>query len=605
MPSLESDDVYKEQDDSCAETSTAFTSKSCNELNSTQIYRNAKSKILKTFFIESINKNSYKLPPLEQDMIYFQQRYIDHKSDEFDGYKTARRNASVFSIEGADIRSAIANKNKNENLFTVASNFQRQEDKSSLGFCSFIKTCRSSSRLVLIVVTMALLLENMLLTTVVPVIPGFLFEIRHPDAVFRSFQNSSNLREASTFSVQSESNAGNYSSDENETLHFEMEKLHKELIDVTMDVGYLLASKACVQLLANPIVGPLTHRIGYSIPMFVGYTVLIVSTLMFAFGRSYLALFIARAIQGIGSSCCSVCGIAMLADRYTDDEERGKAMSIALGGLALGVLIGPPFGGVMYEFFGKSAPFVTLSILTIIVAVFQFLILQPKVQKDKHEPTTLKALIMDPYIIAVAIAIMMANIALAVIEPSVPLWMVHTFGASRWEQGMAFLPTCLFYIIATHVFGRLAYKMGRWLTALLGLIIIGVSLITMPLATSNLILIGPTACLGLGFAMVESSMMPELGYLTDIRHTAAYGSVYAIGDIAFCIAFIIGPPLSGILIKAVGFKWTLHGIAYACFLYAPFLILLKNPTKKETKTVEAQVASTNVTTISVYSPPTG
>lgn len=28
-------------------------------------------------------------------------------------------------------------------------------------------------------------------------------------------------------------------------------------------------------------------------------------------------------------------------------------MAIALGGLALGVLIGPPFGGAMYEFIGK------------------------------------------------------------------------------------------------------------------------------------------------------------------------------------------------------------------------------------------------------------
>ncbi len=28
----------------------------------------------------------------------------------------------------------------------------------------------------------------------------------------------------------------------------------------------------------------------------------------------------------------------MLADRYPDDEERGNAMGIALGGLALGVL---------------------------------------------------------------------------------------------------------------------------------------------------------------------------------------------------------------------------------------------------------------------------
>ena len=31
-------------------------------------------------------------------------------------------------------------------------------------------------------------------------------------------------------------------------------------------------------------------------------------------------------------------GMGMLADRYTDDRERGNAMAIALGGLALGVL---------------------------------------------------------------------------------------------------------------------------------------------------------------------------------------------------------------------------------------------------------------------------
>lgn len=40
--------------------------------------------------------------------------------------------------------------------------------------------------------------------------------------------------------------------------------------------------------------------------------------------------------------------------------------------------------------------------------------------------------------------------------------------------------------------------------------------------------------------MVDSSMMPELGYLVDIRHTAVYGSVYAIGDVAFCLGFAIG-----------------------------------------------------------------
>ena len=57
--------------------------------------------------------------------------------------------------------------------------------------------------------------------------------------------------------------------------------------------------------------------------------------------------------------------MGMLADRYPDDKERGNAMGLALGGLALGVLIGPPFGGFMYQFVGKSAPFIILALLAL------------------------------------------------------------------------------------------------------------------------------------------------------------------------------------------------------------------------------------------------
>lgn len=53
-------------------------------------------------------------------------------------------------------------------------------------------------------------------------------------------------------------------------------------------------------------------------------------------------------------------------------------------------------------------------------------------------------------------------------------------------------------------------------------------------------LIIPNAGLGFAIGMVDSSMMPQLGYLVDIRHSAVYGSVYAIGDVAFCLGFAIG-----------------------------------------------------------------
>lgn len=49
---------------------------------------------------------------------------------------------------------------------------------------------------------------------------------------------------------------------ENATLREEQmrQHRHKDLVEETVAVGIMFASKAFVQLLANPIVGPLTHR---------------------------------------------------------------------------------------------------------------------------------------------------------------------------------------------------------------------------------------------------------------------------------------------------------------------------------------------------------
>uniref|UniRef100_A0A182JLJ3 Major facilitator superfamily (MFS) profile domain-containing protein n=1 Tax=Anopheles atroparvus TaxID=41427 RepID=A0A182JLJ3_ANOAO len=422
----------------------------------------------------------------------------------------------------------------------------------------------------------------------VPIIPEFLYDIRHPEAPLSSFPKTPPTtltpceKETTTPYNGIDITTQGY---DNASWYAEREERHKELVEETVEVGLMFASKAFVQLLANPIVGPLTHKIGYSIPMFAGFVIMFISTLVFAFGRTYSVLFLARALQGIGSSCSSVSGMGMLADRYTDDKERGNAMGIALGGLALGVLIGPPFGGIMYEFVGKSAPFLVLSALALGDGLLQLIMLQPSMVIEESDPPSLKALVTDPYIIIAAGAITFANMGIAMLEPSLPIWMMDNMDASRWEQGVTFLPASISYLIGTNLFGPLGHRIGRWRAALLGLVVIGLCLLCIPMATSINHLILPNAGLGFAIGMVDSCMMPELGYLVDIRHSAVYGSVYAIGDVAFCLGFAIGPALSGTLVNTIGFEWMLVGIAILCFAYAPLLTFLRAPPTKEEKKV--------------------
>ncbi|GFU00709.1 synaptic vesicular amine transporter [Nephila pilipes] len=219
----------------------------------------------------------------------------------------------------------------------------------------------------------------------------------------------------------------------------------------------------------------------------------------------------------------------------------------------------------------------------------QLLVLQPKVRKQKQEEgPSLWTLMKDPYIMVAAGAITFSNIGIAVLEPSLPLWMMDRMNASKWQQGVAFLPASISYLIGTNLFGPLGHKMGRWLAAMIGLIVIGVCLICVPLARSIEELIPANAGIGFAIGMVDSSMMPMLGYLVDIRHTSVYGCVYAIADVAFCLGFIIGPVFSATIVQKFGFEGSVCAVAFTSFLFAPLLVFLRKPRGKNTLKIVSQ-----------------
>ncbi|KAG1684323.1 Synaptic vesicular amine transporter [Nymphon striatum] len=542
------------------------------------------------------------------------------------------------------------------------------------GFGECLRRCRESRKMVLLIVAIALLLDNMLLSTVgeyhpiisgfleFPIIPQFLFDLRHKnDPAYSGKKNLLNttgqqLGRANTenplflsnlngtlgeqglpcslpaklqhmcinlTSAPETTTSPNYDNEPTTLSSSQEAKRHRDLIDENAEVGILFSSKAMVQVITNPFVGPLTNSCkdftgivlgclevfsaSHSCSRSIGYWWSLKRTKqtnqeevfpekdrapkidicsVFAFGQNYEVLFIARAIQGMGSSCSSVAGMGMLADRYPDDQERGNAMAIALGGLALGVLIGPTFGSVMYEFVGKSSPFLVLAGVALFDGILQLIVLQPTVQRQNQQGASIFTLIKDPYILIAAGSIAFANMGIAALEPSLPLWMMDTMHSPKWQLGAAFLPASISYLIGTNIFGPLAYRMGRWRAGLIGLLIIGVCLIGVPFAKNIYHLILPNAGLGFAIGMVDSSMMPTLGNLVDLRHVAVYGSVYAIGDASFCVGYVLGPIFSSTILKTLGFGGMLTGIAMICFLYSPLMFYLKNPpTKAENKSL--------------------
>jgi len=344
-------------------------------------------------------------------------------------------------------------------------------------------------------------------------------------------------------------------------------------------IGALFASKAFVQIVVNPFAGYLTERVGYKMPLYSGFCVLFFSTLVYAFADSYGLLLSARAVQGLGSSCILISSLAMLAAAYPDDDERGAAIGIAMGTTALGVLAGPPFGGLCYSLAGKGLPFFILAGFIFITFVLVVVAKKPVMPEDIVKPT-LKDLLSDPYILLASGAICFCNMAFALLEPTLPIWLLETMDAKEWQIGVIFLPCTGAYLVATPLLGKIGNKIGRWLASLIGLVLVAISLCVVPVAKTLGVLVAPLFALGFSIGMVDAAMAPAMAYLVDIRHAPVYGSVFAIEDFAASVGFAFGPLIGGVLVAEGSFPWLLRGLAILNLLFAPLLLFLRNPPAK-------------------------
>ncbi|GFS09346.1 vesicular amine transporter 1 [Elysia marginata] len=78
----------------------------------------------------------------------------------------------------------------------------------------------------------------------------------------------------------------------------------------------------------------------------------------------------------------------------------------------------------------------------------------------------------------------------------------------------------------------------------------------------------------LGKSITDAAIMPLLALLVELRHEAFYGCVYAVVQLAVCLAYFIGPSVAGLLVSIVGFPWLMRGMALINIIYCPLCYLL-------------------------------
>merc|ERR1712038_1084067 len=349
-------------------------------------------------------------------------------------------------------------------------------------------------------------------------------------------------------------------------------------------IGLLFASKAAVQIFVNPLSGYIIGRVGYDLPMMFGLVVMFFSTLIFACGNSYGVLFFARALQGVGSAFADTGGLSMIADRYTEEGERSKALGIALAFISFGCLVAPPFGGFLYEFCGKAMPFIILAFVCLLDGILLMLVMRPMKAKEHEEGyvrpkgTPIWRLLIDPHIACCAGALVVANVSLAFLEPTISKWMAATMDADEWQQGMIWLPAFFPHVAGVVLTVHMAkhYPEWQWALALVGLALEGVSCFFIPFCTNYFVLMLPICVICFGIALIDTALLPTLGFIVDKKYTSVYGSVYAIADISYCAAYAFGPVVAGWVVEHFSFTTLNMIVAGISLIYAPVIYYLKD-----------------------------
>jgi MFS transporter, DHA1 family, tetracycline resistance protein len=135
-------------------------------------------------------------------------------------------------------------------------------------------------------------------------------------------------------------------------------------------VGLLFATFAACQFIAGPLWGNASDRIGRKSVLIVSQVGATIGWFMLAFAHSIGMVFIARIVEGVSGGNLSVTQ-AYVAD-LVEPRQRGRAFSYVGASFSAGIVFGPLLGGVLFDRFGFSAPFLaaaTLQFITLIVTI--------------------------------------------------------------------------------------------------------------------------------------------------------------------------------------------------------------------------------------------
>ncbi|MEV5505161.1 MFS transporter [Streptomyces orinoci] len=351
-----------------------------------------------------------------------------------------------------------------------------------------------------------------------------------------------------------------------------------------LTAGVLFAVYAVALLGATPFVGAWVDRRGPRSPLLAGLVGLAAATVLFAAavdasGTGGLTLLLlARAAQGVAAAASWTAGLALVAATHGPDH-RGRAMGVTLSAVGVGILLGPAVSGPLVDAFGPHSPFILIAVLAACDAVARLVLVKPVDSGEVRLPY--QVLLRGPGAGLLITLTAMGATAIALPEPVLPLHLNH-LGMGRTGIGLAFAMAALAGSLAAPVAGALADRSGATRMAAIGAAVTAVGFVlagrdSMAWSIAGLVVVG------VGAQVILAPTLLLVGGLAEHGRPAAYGSVYALYNLAYTGGLVLAPLAAGSVTRATSVAVTTLVAATAAVVLALVLGTRRQPARTSTE----------------------
>jgi multidrug resistance protein len=352
-----------------------------------------------------------------------------------------------------------------------------------------------------------------------------------------------------------------------------------ELNATPEDVGWLIASFSIAQLIAAPLWGRFSDRVGRKPALMIGLAASSVAFLIFGFAESLLVLFVSRVVQGAGG------GTTGVAQAYVSDtvqqSDRARALGWLSAATAAGIMVGPAIGSFATTI-DRSAPGLIASGLCLlnVLAAWRWLPeSRPAAEVSHRRPVWHAAVSVLRHPVKPAHRLILiygvGMLSFSLLTSILALWLEARFAITAATIGYFFVYNGLLSLIMRSLLlGPAVDRLGEVGAMRLGALLLATGLFLYPLAPSvwSLAVIIPFVPIGTALLFPATTSLlsatagkRNMGTILGVAQSFA-GLSRVIAPIAGTIAFqrigIHAPfVISGIVMLAVGFvAWKYVGV---------------------------------------------